>query len=53
VLLDTLPESLLPLLALRRPLGLDAASLVATTVAFVALDVIASRALGALRSRRR
>jgi len=49
LLLDQLPESLLPLLALYRPLGLGAPEIVGTVLLFAVLDVAATRAWQALR----
>lgn len=43
LLLDQLPESLLPLLLLARPLGLTATSIVGTTACFTILDVLTER----------
>jgi len=49
LLLDQLPESLLPLLALHRPLGLGPTEIVVTALLFAVLDVAATRAWQALR----
>jgi len=50
--LDQLPEALLPLLVLWRPLGLDVATAVVAVVAFAVLDALTVRGLTALRHRR-
>lgn len=49
LLLDQLPESLLPLLALYRPLGLGPPEIFGTALLFAVLDVAATRAWQALR----
>lgn len=51
-LLDQLPEAVLPLLLLWTPLGLDVQRLAGTVVAFVVLDLVASRTLGSSRGQR-
>lgn len=51
--LDQIPESLLPALAVARPLGLNALDVVAVTLAFFAGGVLLSKALYALRVRKR
>lgn len=53
LLLDPLPESLLPMAALHRTLGLDAAALLGTTMLFALLNVAFSRAVAGFRARRR
>jgi CDP-2,3-bis-(O-geranylgeranyl)-sn-glycerol synthase len=53
VLLDPLPESLVPMLALRGPLGLDATAILGTALLFAVLDVAASRMLERIQGRRR
>lgn len=50
--LDQLPESLLPLLALRGPLELGAAAMLGVTLAFFVLDLIGTRLHAVLRARR-
>jgi CDP-diglyceride synthetase len=50
--LDQLPESLLPLLALRAPLALGAGEACAVALAFLVLDLIGTRLLAGLRARR-
>lgn len=58
LLLDQLPEALLPLIALREPLGLDPVRIAIVAVVFLALDVASARvrhwptARGARRSGR-
>ncbi len=51
--LDQLPESVLPLLALRGPMGLGVGELLVATIAFFALDLVGTRLLAVLRARRR
>lgn len=51
-LLDQVPEAVLPLLLLRTPLGLDLQRFAGTIVAFVVLDLVASRTLGSSRGPR-
>lgn len=46
-LIDQLPEALLPMLVLRRQLGLNATSMLGTVVVFTVLDMIASRGFAA------
>ena len=50
--LDQLPESVLPLLALRGPLALGAAEVLVATLAFFVLDLIGTRLHAAMRARR-
>lgn len=50
--LDQLPEALVPLLVLSRPLQLDWQSIALITVLFVLLDLLLSRFLYYLRIRR-
>ncbi len=50
LLLDPLPESVLPMLVLQRQLGLDAAALLGTTLLFALLNVTFSRAMTAFRA---
>ena len=49
LLLDQLPESLLPLLALYRPLGLGPTEIVGTALLFTVFDIAATRVWHALR----
>jgi CDP-2,3-bis-(O-geranylgeranyl)-sn-glycerol synthase len=51
--LDQIPESLLPLLACRDPLGLTAADIVVCVVIFFVGEVVLSRLLYAFRLRDR
>jgi hypothetical protein len=51
--LDQIPEALLPMLLLRTELGLSAAGIAVTVVAFVILELVLSRLLFALRIRDR
>ncbi len=50
--LDQIPESLLPLLAVREALGLDATAIAALVAAFVALELLLSRLLYRLHIRK-
>jgi len=43
VLLDQLPEALLPMLLLRGALGLEPGTIIATTLVFTILDVLTAR----------
>jgi CDP-2,3-bis-(O-geranylgeranyl)-sn-glycerol synthase len=43
LLLDQLPEALLPMLLLRRALGLDAMTIFGTALLFTALDLLTAR----------
>ncbi len=52
-LLDQVPESLLPLLALAPALGLTAADIAGTVAAFVVLEIVLSRLLFRLKIRDR
>ena len=51
-LLDQFPESLLPLVALRQPLGLGPSEIVGTALLFAVFDVVVTRAWNALRPGR-
>jgi CDP-2,3-bis-(O-geranylgeranyl)-sn-glycerol synthase len=51
--LDQIPESLLPLLACRDPLGLTAADIAVCVVMFVVGEIVLSRVLYAFRLRDR
>ncbi len=53
LLLDQLPEALIPMLALHQPLRLDAMQIVGTALLFAVMDVAATQALSALQARRR
>jgi CDP-diglyceride synthetase len=50
--LDQLPESVLPLLAVWSPLGLNLGSFAGTVAVFGVLDLVASRLVGSSRRRR-
>lgn len=50
--LDQIPESLIPLLLMREPLGLDGAEIAATIGAFVLVELSLSRLLFWLRVRK-
>jgi CDP-2,3-bis-(O-geranylgeranyl)-sn-glycerol synthase len=52
LLLDQLPEALLPLLAVRRTCGLTVEDMVLIVLAFVAVDYLASRFLFKLHLRK-
>lgn len=51
--LDQIPESLLPLLAVRQSLGLDAATILLLVLAFVFVELLLSRIGYAIRLRKR
>lgn len=52
-LLDQLPEAVLPMLALREPLGLDALAIAGTAALFTVLDLLVSRLRTASRASTR
>jgi len=47
-LIDQIPESLLPMLVLQHPLGLEGGSIFATIAVFTLLDMVASKLTAAI-----